>query len=68
MRQHAVMDGDGLGDLQESDQFQPVESLGARLVPVKVRQACIHRRVRRDEAVDVHDPEEPMSEPGSATC
>lgn len=27
-RQRAVVDGDGLGDLEEPDQFEPVESLG----------------------------------------
>jgi hypothetical protein len=29
-----VVDGDGLGDLQEPDQLEPIEALGARLVAV----------------------------------
>lgn len=28
----AVVDGDGLGDLEEADQFQRVQALGAGLV------------------------------------
>ena len=33
----AVADGDGLGDLQEPDQFEPVQSLGTGLVAVDLR-------------------------------
>jgi hypothetical protein len=32
--QCAVVHGDGLGDLEEADQLQPVQALGAGLVPV----------------------------------
>ncbi len=39
VREGAVVDGDGLGDLQEPDQFEPVQSLGAGLVAVDPRQA-----------------------------
>jgi hypothetical protein len=47
----AVVDGQGLGDLQEPDQLEPVQALGAGLVAVDLRQPRIHRRVRADEAV-----------------
>ena len=57
--QGAVVDADGLGDLKEPDQLQPVQPLGTRLVAVDLRQPCIDRRVGRDEAVDVREPEVP---------
>jgi len=42
-----------MGDLEEPDQLQPVQSLGARLVAMDLRQPCVDRRVGRDQAVDV---------------
>ena len=36
--QFAVVDGAGLCDLEEADQLQPVQSLGAGLVPVDLRE------------------------------
>jgi hypothetical protein len=45
-----VMDADGLGDLQEPDQLQPVQTLGARLVAVDLRQPRVDGRVRANEA------------------
>jgi hypothetical protein len=36
--QGAVVDADALGDRQEPDQLEPVQSLGAGLVPVHLRQ------------------------------
>ncbi len=50
---------DGLGDLGEPDQLEPVRPLGARLVMVPFRQPGVDRRVRGDGAVDVSEPEEP---------
>ncbi len=41
----AVVHADGLGDLEETDQLQPVQALGARLVSVDLRQPRIHRGV-----------------------
>jgi hypothetical protein len=41
-REGAVVDGDGLGDLQEPNQLQPVQALGAGLVAVDPRQAGVH--------------------------
>ena len=53
----AVVDGDGLGDLQEPDQLEPVQALGAGLVAVDLRQPGVDGRVGADEAVDVGEPE-----------
>ena len=58
VRQCAVVDGDGLGDLQEPDQLQPVQTLGAGLVALDLRQPGVHGRVGRDQSVDVREPEE----------
>jgi hypothetical protein len=52
-----VVDGDGLGDLQEPDQLEPVQALGAGLVTVDLRQPGVHGRVGGDKAVDVGKPE-----------
>jgi hypothetical protein len=35
--QGAVVDGQGLGDLKEPDQLEPVQALGAGLVAVDLR-------------------------------
>jgi hypothetical protein len=43
--QGAVVDADGLGDLKEPDQLQPVQSLSAGLVAMDLRQPCIDGRV-----------------------
>ena len=56
--QGAVVHGDGLGDLEEPDQLQPVQALGAGLIGVDLGQACVHGRVVGDQAVDVGEPEE----------
>lgn len=40
-----MVHGDGLGDLEEADQLQAVQSLGARLVLVDFRQPGVDRRV-----------------------
>lgn len=47
-----MVDGDGLGDLQESDELEPIEALGASLVGMDLRQSRIHGRVGRGEAVE----------------
>jgi len=49
VRQGAVVGGDGLGDLEEPDQLEPVQSLGAGLVAVDLRQSCVDSRVGRVE-------------------
>ena len=59
VRQRAVVDGDGLGDLQEPDQLEPVQPLGAGLVALHLRQPRVDRRVGGDQPVDVREPEEP---------
>ena len=59
VRQGAVVDGEGLGDLEEPDQLEPVQSLGAGLVAVDLRQSGVDGWVGGDEAVDVREPEEP---------
>ena len=57
--QGAVVDGDGLGDLQEADQLQPVKAVSSALVRVHLRQPRVDGRVGRDQAIDVGEPEEP---------
>src|SRR5674476_1238181 len=59
IREGAVLDGQGLGDLEEPDQFEPVQSLGAGLVAVDLRQPRVDGRVGADEAVDVGEAEVP---------
>jgi len=54
-----VVDGEGLGDLEETDQLKPVQALGAGLVALHLGQPCMHRRVGGDEAVDVGESEVP---------
>jgi hypothetical protein len=54
-----MVDGKGLGDLQEPDQLEPVQALGSGLVPVGFRQPGVDGWVRCDEAVDVGEPEVP---------
>jgi hypothetical protein len=56
--QGAMVDADGLGDLEESDQLEPVQALGAGLVAVDFGEACVDGWVGDDEAVDVGEPEE----------
>ena len=56
--QGAVVNSDGLGDLKESDQLEPVQPLGAGLVGVDLREARVDGRVRGDQAVNVSEPEE----------
>jgi hypothetical protein len=36
-RERTVVDGEGLGDLEKTDQLKPVQALGARLVEVDLR-------------------------------
>lgn len=47
----------GLGDLEESDQLEPLHPLGTRLVPVHFWQPCIDVWVGRDEPIVVREPE-----------
>jgi hypothetical protein len=65
--QGAVVDGDGLGDLQEADQLEPVEAVGPGLVGVHLRQPRVDGGVGRDQAVDVGEPEEP-ADPRASSC
>jgi hypothetical protein len=36
-----MVDADGLGDLEASDQLEPVQALGAGLVAVDLGEACV---------------------------
>ena len=54
-----MVDGEGLGDLEEPDQLEPVQALGAGLVPVDLGQPGIDGGVGADEAVDVGEAEVP---------
>jgi hypothetical protein len=53
-----VVHGEGLGDLEESDQLEPVQTLGARLIGVDPRKPGVDGGVGADQAVDVGEPEE----------
>jgi hypothetical protein len=53
-----VVHGDRLRDLQEADQLEPVQPLGAGLIAVDLRQTGVDREVGSDQAVDVGVPEE----------
>ena len=59
VREGAVVDTERLGHLEEPDQLEPVQALGAGLVTMDLRQPCVDGGVGRDEAVDVREPEEP---------
>jgi len=59
IREGAVVDADGLGYLEEPDQLEPVQSLGAGLVAMHLRQPRVDGRVGADEAVDVGEAEVP---------
>ena len=54
-----MVDSQGLGDLQEPDQLEPVQALGAGLVAMNLRQPCVDSGVGADEAVDVGEAEVP---------
>ena len=56
-----MVDADGLGDLEESDQLEPVQALGAGLVAVDLGEACVDGWVRDDEAVDVANRKKPRT-------
>jgi hypothetical protein len=53
------MNGQRLGDLEESDQLEPIQPLGAGLIAVDLGQACVNRGIGGDGPVDVGVPEEP---------
>jgi len=57
--QGAVVDGDGLGHLEESDQLEPIQALGAGLIRMDLRQPGVDGGVAGDQAIDVGEPEEP---------
>lgn len=54
-----MVHGDGLGDLEEPDELEPVQALGAGLVSVDLGQPGVDDGVGGDEAVDVGEPEVP---------
>ena len=53
-----MVDGECLSDLQEADEFEPVQSLGSGLVTVDLREPRVDSWVGHDQAVDVREPEE----------
>ena len=53
-----MVDADGLGDLEEPDQFEPVQPLGPGLVAVDLGEPGVNGRVGGDESIDVGEPEE----------
>jgi hypothetical protein len=58
VRQGTVVNRNGLGDLEEADQLEPVQALSPCLVLVDLRQSGVDDRVGRDQAVDVGESEE----------
>ena len=44
--------------MEEADELEPVEALGAGLIGVDPRQSGVDGRVGGDEAVDVREPDE----------
>ena len=52
------MDSKSLGNLEEPDELEPVQSLGSRLVAVDFRESRVDGWVGHDEAVDVGEREE----------
>ena len=59
VRQGVVVDADPLGDLEEPDQLEPVQTLSVGLVLVDSRQPGVDGGVGGDRAIDVGVPEEP---------
>ena len=57
--QRAMVDGDGLGDLEEPDEFQSVETLRAGLVAMNLGEPGVDGRVGADQTVEVSEPKEP---------
>ena len=53
-----MVHADGLGDLQEPDQLQPIQALGAGPVSVDLGQPSVNGRVGGDQTVDVGEPKE----------
>lgn len=58
IRQGTVVDCEGLSDLEEPDEFEPVQSLGSGLVAVDFWESRVDGWVGPDEAVNVGEPEE----------
>jgi hypothetical protein len=54
--QGPVVNGEGLSDLEEPDEFEPVHSLGPGLVAVNFREARVNGWIGNDEPVDVREP------------
>ena len=48
-----MVDGECLGDLEEADELEAVQTLGPGFVAVHLRQARVHGWVGHDESVDV---------------
>jgi hypothetical protein len=55
----AVVDREGLADLEVSDEFEPIQPLRAGLVAMDLGQSCVHRGIDGDDPVNVSVPEEP---------
>jgi hypothetical protein len=52
-----MVHGEGLGDLQEPDELEPVQALGAGLIGMDLWEPGVHGGVGGDQAVDVGEPE-----------
>ena len=54
-----MVDGEGLGSLEEPDELETVQAMGAGFVAVDLREPWRRPRVEDDKTVDVGVPEEP---------
>ena len=59
--QRAAVDADGLSDLEEPDQLQAVQALGAGLVAIDLRRPRVDGWVGGDQAVDVANRKKPRT-------
>ncbi|WP_170970268.1 hypothetical protein [Nocardioides jishulii] len=53
-----MVHGEGLGDLEEADELEPVESLRAGLVVLDLGKSCVDGWVGCDQTVDACEPED----------
>jgi len=67
-RQRAMVHGNGLSNLQEPDELEPVQPLSARLIGLDLWEPHVDRGVGSDVAIDVSEPEEPADAAGWWKC
>jgi hypothetical protein len=58
-----MVHAESLGDFQEPDQLEPVETLGAGLVAVYLGQPGVDGGIAGNQGVDLGEPEQALSNP-----